>query len=75
DGFFRSGDAASLADKNNPSKGIVFEGRINEDFKLHSGTWVSVGRLRGLLMGELLPLVSDVVIAGQGRDRLGLLVF
>jgi feruloyl-CoA synthase len=75
EGYFCSGDAASLADENDPSKGIIFEGRISEDFKLQSGTWVSVGRLRGLLMGELLPLVSDVVIAGQGRDRLGLLVF
>ncbi len=75
EGYFRSGDAASLADESEPSKGIIFEGRISENFKLHSGTWVSVGRLRGLLMGELLPLVSDVVIAGQGRDRLGLLVF
>ena len=75
EGYFCSGDAASLANEHDPSKGIIFEGRISEDFKLHSGTWVSVGRLRGLLMGELLPLVSDVVIAGQGRDRLGLLVF
>lgn len=75
EGYFRSGDAASLADEREPSKGIIFEGRICDDFKLHSGTWVSVGRLRGLLMGELLPLVSDVVIAGQGQDRLGLLVF
>ncbi|ROT45652.1 feruloyl-CoA synthase [Pusillimonas sp. NJUB218] len=75
EGYFRSGDAARLVDDADPAQGIVFEGRIAEDFKLQSGTWVSVGRLRGLLLGELLPVVADVVIAGSGRTDVRALVF
>lgn len=74
-GFYRTGDAAQLADPDDPAKGIIFEGRVAEEFKLQSGTWVSVGRVRGLIAGALLPIVSDVVIVGPGRDYLSLLVF
>ncbi len=74
-GFYRTGDAGSLAEANDAGAGIIFEGRIAEDFKLQTGTWVSVGRLRGLLSGALMPLASDVVVAGAGQAYLSLLVF
>lgn len=57
-GFYKTGDAASLADDENPEAGIIFGGRIAGDFKLQTGTWVSVGRLSGLLAGALMPLVT-----------------
>lgn len=74
-GFYRTGDAGSLADAADPAAGIIFEGRIAEDFKLQTGTWVAVGRLRGLLTGALMPLAADVVVAGSGQPYLSLLVF
>jgi feruloyl-CoA synthase len=64
DGFYRSGDAGTLVDPNDPNKGLAFEGRIAEDFKLLTGTWVRVGPLRlGLLSSA--PLLSDAVICGH----------
>jgi len=75
DGFYKTGDAASLADNENPGSGIIFGGRIAEDFKLQTGTWVSVGRLSGLLAGALMPLVTDLVVIGSGREYLSILVF
>jgi feruloyl-CoA synthase len=74
-GYYRLGDAARLCDPQDVSKGLMFDGRIAEDFKLSSGTWVSVGPLRASLLGALAPLVQDVVIAGLDRDYLGLLIF
>lgn len=67
DGFFRTGDACVLVDENDPSKGVLFDGRIAEDFKLVTGTWVRVGNLRNRLLG-LVPLLSNVVIAGQDQE-------
>lgn len=75
DGFFCTGDSGELVDENNPSAGIAFRGRITEDFKLQSGAWVAVGQLRGLLMGQLMPVASHVVVVGENRDCIGLLVF
>jgi len=75
DGYYCTGDAARLADEQNPSAGIIFGGRIAEDFKLRTGVWVSVGRLRGLLQGELSPIASHVVVAGADRDAIGIAVF
>lgn len=75
EGYYRSGDSAVLVDEEHPAAGIAFGGRITEDFKLQTGSWVSVGRLRGLLMGELIPVASHVVVAGADRDSIGLLVF
>lgn len=74
-GFYRTGDAGSLADDQDPAAGIIFDGRIAEDFKLQTGTWVSVGRLRGLLSGVLMPLATDVVVVGSGQPYLSALVF
>jgi len=75
EGFFRSGDAAAFIDDAAPQLGLRFEGRIAEDFKLSSGTWVSVNSVRTQALAGALPYVSDVVVTGEGRDSLGLLVF
>jgi len=75
EGFYRTGDAMRLADPNDPDRGLVFDGRVAEDFKLTSGTWVHVGALRLKLIGALAPLVQDVVIAGHDREAIGILLF
>jgi len=74
DGFFRSGDAAKFRDEDDPQKGLVFDGRIAEDFKLDTGTWVSVGPLRGKIIAAGQPYVQDVVIAGHDRSEITALV-
>lgn len=74
EGYYRLGDAVKFADGNDPRAGLLFDGRIAEDFKLSTGTWVSVGPLRAALLARLAPLCLDVVIAGLDRDGLGLLV-
>jgi feruloyl-CoA synthase len=66
-GFYRSGDAASLADPDDPGAGLVFRGRLAEDFKLTSGTFVRVGAVRTALLSAA-PLLSDAVIAGEDRS-------
>ena len=75
EGFFRTGDAARLLDPANPAAGLLFDGRIGEDFKLASGSWVSVGPLRLALLAALTPLVRDLLVAGHDRDRLGVILF
>lgn len=75
DGFYCPGDAARLADPDDPARGIVFDGRIGENFKLSSGTWVSVGALRIAVIAACAPVIEDVVITGHDRDEIGLLVF
>ena len=75
EGFYRLGDALAFADAANPSKGFVFEGRLSEDFKLSTGTWVRVGPLRGALRAELGDLAQDVVIGGHDRDYVVALIF
>ena len=75
DGFYRIGDAGQLRDPADPLQGIVFDGRVAEDFKLTSGTWVSVGTLRVKLVSALSPWVADAVITGHDRAELGALLF
>jgi feruloyl-CoA synthase len=75
EGFFRSEDAVRFLDRRDPSRGFVFDGRIAEDFKLSTGTWVSVGPLRTAALVEGSPHVQDVVITGHDRDEVGLLIF
>ncbi|GAA4055111.1 hypothetical protein GCM10023063_49540 [Arthrobacter methylotrophus] len=75
DGYYCSGDALRFYDADHPKKGLVFDGRIAEDFKLSSGTFVSVGPLRARVIAAGAPYVQDVVIAGMNRDDIGLLVF
>lgn len=74
EGFYRIGDAVRLACVDDPSQGLLFDGRIAEDFKLASGVWVSVGRLRVAVLEACAPLVQDVVLAGQDQAELGLLL-
>jgi feruloyl-CoA synthase len=74
EGFYRLGDAVRLVDALDPARGLVFDGRVAEDFKLSSGTWVSVGPLRSQLLSALAPFAQDVVIAGLNRDYLAVLI-
>lgn len=64
-----------FADPDDPAKGIVFDGRVAEDFKLSSGTWVHVGAVRVNLIAACDPLVQDAVITGHDRDEIGALLF
>jgi feruloyl-CoA synthase len=75
DGWYRIGDAGYLDEEDNPGSGIVFNGRVAEDFKLTSGTWVSVGTLRLAVVTALSPLAMDVVITGHERSEIGVLIF
>ncbi|HEX6706950.1 MAG TPA: feruloyl-CoA synthase [Albitalea sp.] len=75
EGFYRTGDAVALVDPADPGRGLVFDGRIAEDFKLSSGTFVSVGPLRARVLAHGAPLVQDSVVAGIDRDDIGLLLF
>jgi feruloyl-CoA synthase len=75
EGWYRLGDAFAFADDADPGKGLLFRGRVAEDFKLATGTWVHVGPLRAAFIAHFAPLVRDVVIAGAGRDALAALVF
>src|SRR3954452_3317089 len=74
EGFYRYGDAIKPADPDNFEAGFDVDGRIAEDFKLASGTWVSVGPLRARFIAACAPLVRDVVIAGINRDEASALV-
>lgn len=74
DGFYRIGDAARLADPSAPDAGLCFDGRVSEDFKLSSGTWVHVGDLRVRGIDALAPLVQDIAITGHDRDTVGFLL-
>jgi feruloyl-CoA synthase len=74
EGFYKLGDALKPADVGNLNAGFDFDGRITEDFKLASGTWVSVGPLRARLIAACAPLVRDVVITGINHDEVGALV-
>ncbi len=73
EGFYKSDDAVRFADPNDPDKGLVFDGRLAEDFKLMSGTWVQVGTLRVALIAACSPAVQDMVISGEGREHIGVL--
>lgn len=75
EGYYRLGDALVWVDPADPSKGFSFDGRLDEDFKLSTGTWVSVGPLRARLLASLAPYAQDVVIAGRDRDEVTALIF
>jgi feruloyl-CoA synthase len=74
EGFYKLGDALKPTDADDLHAGFDFDGRIAEDFKLASGTWVSVGPLRARFIAACAPLVRDVVIAGINRDEIAALV-
>lgn len=75
EGFFRLGDAVRLADPNDPSKGMLFAGRVVEDFKLANGTWVRTGAVRLALLDSCAPLLADAVICGHDQAYLGALAW
>ncbi len=74
DGFLPTGDAGALVDADDPNAGVRFDGRISENFKLSSGTWVNVGGLRLAIVEACSPMLSDCVIAGHDRPSLGALL-
>jgi feruloyl-CoA synthase len=74
-GYYRTGDAVLFVDEADPQRGLRFDGRIAEDFKLSTGTFVNVGPLRMKIVLAGDPLVQDVVIAGLNRDDIGALIF
>ena len=75
EGYYRSGDALKFVDEQQPELGLMFDGRIAEDFKLSSGTFVSVGPMRARIISAGAPYVQDVVVTGLNRDDVGVLVF
>ena len=74
EGYYRTGDAVRFVDEGDPQLGLLFDGRIAEDFKLSSGTFVSVGPLRARIAAAGAPCVQDAVITGLDRDDVGALV-
>ena len=74
DGFYRSGDAVAFADPGDPDAGLVFRGRLAEDFKLTTGTFVRVGAARTALLSAV-PVLSDAVLAGENREYLSALAW
>ncbi len=75
EGFYKLGDAAKFVDPYEPAKGLIFDGRVTEDFKLSSGTWVSVGTLRAEIIAAASPLIQDCVIAGLDKEFIGVLAW
>lgn len=74
EGFYKIGDALKFEDEGNPIQGLLFDGRIAEDFKLGTGTWVSVGPLRASFISHFAPYVRDVVIGGADRDYIAVII-
>ena len=75
EGFYCLGDALKFVDPSDINKGLLFDGRIAEDFKLNTGTWVAVGPLRAAFIDHFAPYVHDVVLAGIDQDYIAALVF
>ncbi len=75
EGYYKIGDALKFVDQDDVSKGFHFDGRLAEDFKLSTGTWVSVGPLRARFLHHCSPYAQDVVIAGHERDDVTALIF
>jgi feruloyl-CoA synthase len=75
EGFFITGDAVQFAEPGEPDEGLLFAGRIKEDFKLANGTWVRAGGLREALLDKLRPLASDLIVVGENREELAALVW
>jgi feruloyl-CoA synthase len=75
DGFYRIGDAGTFADPLDPSKGIAFDGRVAEDFKLSTGTWVHAGKLRLEVLAAAPLGVQEALVAGQDREYIGILAW
>jgi feruloyl-CoA synthase len=74
EGYYRLGDAMRFVDPQDPARGLVFDGRLAEDFKLSTGTWVSVGPLRSRILAAAAGYAQDVVVTGHDRDFVGALI-
>jgi len=74
EGYYRLGDAVRLVDPDDAARGMFFDGRLADDFKLATGTWVRAGPLRAALVAALAPIAQEVVIAGLNRDYVGVLI-
>jgi len=68
EGYYKLGDALKFVDESDPEQGLLFDGRVGEDFKLATGTWVSVGPLRARFVAHCAPYVTDLVVAGHDKD-------
>jgi feruloyl-CoA synthase len=75
EGFYKIGDAVRYADPNDLSKGLVFDGRVTEDFKLSTGTWVNFAAVRAAVIGACAPLIRDVVLTGLDLNYVGAMIF
>jgi feruloyl-CoA synthase len=75
EGFYKTGDAVRFVDEADPNKGLLFDGRIAEDFKLSTGTWVNVGILKAKVLSAGAPVVQDVVIAGLDKEYVSAILF
>ncbi|MVT00086.1 feruloyl-CoA synthase [Devosia marina] len=75
EGFYKIGDAVRFADPEDLAKGFVFDGRVTEDFKLSTGTWVNFAAVRGAVIAACAPLIRDVVITGLDRNFIGAMIF
>lgn len=75
EGYYKTGDAVRFLDETNPDKGLVFDGRIAEDFKLSTGTWVNVGVLKAKVISTGSPIIQDVVLAGLDKEYIGAILF
>ena len=75
EGFYQIGDAVEFVDSARPQKGLLFDGRVGEDFKLVTGTWVHVGSLRMKGLDALVPMAQDIVVTGHNGDEIGFLIF
>ena len=73
--FYKPGDAVRFVDPADPAKGLIFDGRLAEDFKLTTGTWVNVGTLRIATLAACAPVLQDAIIAGDGREFVGMLAW
>lgn len=74
DGFYITGDAGKFVDPDDPAKGILFDGRVAEDFKLLTGSWVSTGMVRVAAISACAEVIQDAVVTGHDRDDIGLLI-
>lgn len=75
DGYYKTGDAVKFLDENKPDSGLVFDGRIAEDFKLSTGTWVNVGVLKAKVISSGSPIIQDVVLTGLDKEFIGAILF
>ena len=75
EGYYKIGDAVRFADPQDPAKGLVYDGRIAENFKLSSGSWVRVGALRIGVLAAASPVLQDAVIAGEGRNFVAIMAW